>query len=88
MSEREAALDWLVNGEVGDSSRSLAAWMLGVPQSIVARPWDGDDCRRCVLLLERVPAWVDRLDDLAAAHPRWAASLPEIHRQLAERSTR
>lgn len=57
------ALFWALHGSTGSSSKSIAQHMAtglsdGMP------PSDADDRRRCIRLLELVPEWLPRLDEL------------------------
>jgi hypothetical protein len=74
------ALHWLLNGEVGQSSRAILRHMLGVPSengdpfgSSSAHPLDPGDLRRCLLLLSLFPEWKERLGEMATVSQKWAA---------------
>ncbi len=77
-SEQENALWWCLNGEHGMSSKSIYNELsrgLGCPQlgnDRTAAPHDPDDFRRCYLLLEAVPQWKSRLDELRKLSPIWS----------------
>lgn len=77
-SELKRALEWVVQGEVGISSKTIWAVMLGVADPhaenswrIYDRPWDVGDFRRCYLLLELIPEWKPRLNKVAELFPQW-----------------
>lgn len=71
---------WLQDGEVGSSSMTIWHVMTGEQ---MRRGWgphpplDPDDLRRCLLLLERFPAWRTRLPEVAAAYPEWSRLVDE-----------
>ena len=71
-----AAVEWLMSGERGLSSRAIFDWLL---LGQVDREWgaayprDPDDFRRCELLLRQVPELRDRMPEMAALGPEWAA---------------
>ncbi len=77
----DAELEWLLGTDTGTSSRVLLA-VLGQSTEATRRarvklrreyptPQDPDDLGRCVRLLDRFPAWRDRLGEIAAQHPAW-----------------
>lgn len=54
---------WALHGSTGSSSKSIAQHMAtGVGEGMP--PSDADDRRRCIELLELVPEWLPRLDEL------------------------
>ena len=68
------ALEWLFSEDTGVSSKTLAAVMLNVPAAAIDYPGvpvDGDDLGRCFRLLEKIPEWKSRLDEVADAFPSW-----------------
>lgn len=72
-----AIIDWLINGETGLSSKTLAAWIVGMPiDDIPNHPWDADDCRRCALLIQRLPE-VD-WHRITETYPEWERWVPVI----------
>jgi hypothetical protein len=75
---------WIVGGDVGLSSKTIWATMLGIDlgEDGVNHPHDPADLGRCLRLLELVPEWKPRLPELAALDPRWR-SLVEHWRELA-----
>lgn len=57
------ALFWALHGSTGMSSLSIAQHMAtGISDG--APPSDADDRSRCIRLLELVPEWLPRLDEL------------------------
>lgn len=64
---------WLLNGRVGMSSRSIYAHMTGrEPKDRWAYPSDPDDLNRCLLLLDLMPEWEPRMQEMAAHGKAWA----------------
>ena len=68
------ALDWLANGEVGISSRTMAMKLAfdQVPMDH-SHPYDPDDLDRCLKLLEWVPELRAELPRMASVSRQWAA---------------
>jgi hypothetical protein len=71
-------LDWIAYGDVGVSSRTIWAVMVGVIQkgpipcgSAYDVPHDPDDFRRCYNLLKLFPSWRQRLSRVSAIFPAW-----------------
>jgi hypothetical protein len=73
MSEREKALNWLAIGEVGTSSKTIACRLLNLPNSREYHPSDPDDLSRCIKLLNSVPEFRERLDEMKVVSPAWKA---------------
>lgn len=93
MSATADEFRWLLDGEVGSSSMTI--WHVMTGESM-RRGWDPkppldpDDLRRCLLLLERFPAWRERLHEVAARYPEWTRLVDEwddlaaaLHSELA-----
>lgn len=72
-----ALRDWLASGERGISSNFMVQHLTGVPATDrwfpYGHPDDGDDLRRCMLLLEAVPELKPLVPRMATASPEWAA---------------
>lgn len=69
---------WLIHGERGISSEAMAAVFMGLnPDPKWGRfgnhPHDPSDFNRCVGLLRMVPGTRERLSEIAAISPIWAA---------------
>lgn len=86
MSDREhRIIQWLITGEPGLSSRAIVAVMedvdVGVylshyqrrvsPNKRLPVPHDPDDFIRCMNLLEVVPEYRDRMDEMREASEAW-----------------
>lgn len=68
-SIHERAFEWLLSGDTGISSETLCAYMLGIEKKGPfgnQAPSDAADRGRCIRLLQRIPEWVPRLDELKA----------------------
>lgn len=72
-TEAERAMIWTSTGEVGLSSLTIWAVMIGVLQlpMDVSVPLDPDDFGRCYKLLLLIPEWRDRLAEVAAKYSEW-----------------
>lgn len=64
------ALNWLFNGEVGMSSKTILGFYLGIFVRKDA-PHDYADFRRCMKLLELIPEAKEALPDLAQISHHW-----------------
>jgi hypothetical protein len=66
---------WIVGGDVGQSSKTIWAAMLGIDlgEDGANHPHDPADLGRCLRLLELMPEWTPRLPELAALDPCWHA---------------
>lgn len=85
---------WLAGGERGTSSNTIVEHLTGLPalgrgwdRSGPCHPHDPDDLRRCLLLLEAVPAFKSRFYEMQDASKEWNAitvHLKELTRLLTE----
>ena len=62
---------WLDGPDTGLSSRTICRVMMGHPLRYGSTPRDPADLGRCIRLLDRFPAWRDRLGEVAARYPEW-----------------
>ena len=72
--ETRRGLKWVFGEDTGLSSRTIAGVMLNVPTEHIHRPsfpLDGDDLGRCLRLLDKMPEWKARLDEVAVCFPAW-----------------
>lgn len=67
------ALTWLMGSDTGISSKALCAHMLGVDIAAIDKrpPSDASDRGRCIRLLNLIPEWVPRLDELENLPDTW-----------------
>lgn len=71
VAERGAA--WLLDGRVGASSKSIYSHMTGrFNADGYSYPRDPDDLNRCLLLLDLIPEWADRMPEMAKYGKQWA----------------
>ena len=73
----DQAREWAVMGEQGASSQAIFSVLTGVNLSKAANginravPLDLGGLRRCLLLLERVPEFASRIQEVAQLSPEW-----------------
>lgn len=74
-TKKDKLLDWLVNGEVGRSSKRIAsvASCGKAVQNQWDHPHDPDDLRRCLMLVEQIPEVREDFPTLAQCSPEWKA---------------
>lgn len=68
-------INWLASGERGASSNTIVQHLTGLDALGGWRgshPWDPDDLRRCIKLLEACPILAERFDDMRDVSPEWA----------------
>ena len=59
-------IEWALGEDTGRSSKALARHMVGIKNvSRHSAPSDSDDRGRCIRLLNLIPEWWDRLDEMA-----------------------
>lgn len=59
-------LIWLLSEDTGISSKAIARWMgIGEFNARSIPPSDADDRGRCIRLLELIPEWIPRLNEMA-----------------------
>lgn len=68
----ERAAKWLLDGQVGMSSRAIYCHMTGNEDKRWSYPSDPDDLNRCLLLLDLIPEWKERMGEMAARGTAWA----------------
>lgn len=74
LNEQQRALWWIINGDVGISSSTIWATMMGVDiedDAETAPFFDVPDFQRCYELLELIPEWHARLSEVALKYPGW-----------------
>lgn len=70
----EAAAIWLATGERGNSSETMFTHLTGVNANRGTKnshPYDPDDLRRCLLLLDQVPELKAEFPRMASVSPAW-----------------
>ena len=71
MTFDERVNSWIVGGDTGLSSTTIWAVMLGLDAAVGNHPHDPADLGRCLRLLELMPEWRHRLQELADLSPEW-----------------
>src|SRR3546814_15989871 len=66
----QRAQHWHENGEVGTSSLTIFHHFVGSSMEHTSAPADLADLRRCLFLLDHVPAWKSRIGELEEV-PGW-----------------
>jgi hypothetical protein len=65
---------WLAKGQTGLSSLTMAHWLaFAQPYHRSSHPYDPDDLRRCLLLLDAAPLLRPELHLMAEVSTKWAA---------------
>ena len=75
-NQEKKIMKWLVDGEVGLSSKTMASIALGYEDSELNWPRDPSDFRRCYLFLSKCIDWRNHkglLDKLASLSKEWRA---------------
>lgn len=68
------AAKWAAGSDTGASSKAMLKVMLGDrPKTSFCYPSDGSDLGRCIGLLDAVPEYRERLAEMKAIGPEWAA---------------
>lgn len=67
------AARWAATGSTGVSSLAIMSMMMGAAPDWHSYPHDAGDFGRCVGLLDAVPEWRERIGEMAAVGPEWAA---------------
>ena len=71
-SLRAKVLDWVANGELGQSSKAMALAAAGSNGGSKFAPADPADFNRCLLLLQAVPEINAHMHKVARLSDRWA----------------
>jgi hypothetical protein len=76
-------IEWALGGDTGSSSKSICRHMMGMePLSFDwIGPSDSDDRGRCIRLLNLVPEWWSRLDEMAKVSEYWEKQIPLIRKE-------
>ena len=75
--------EWIIEGEVGTSSKTIWAVMMGVVKEKRECNWDydtpkdPDDFKRCWKLIMSIPEWRPRLPEVAAIFSKWIPFIRE-----------
>lgn len=63
---------WIANGETGMSSKTMWNYFMGNRGFEINHPHDPDDFKRCHKLLQAVPEWRGRMDELRGLSHAWS----------------
>jgi hypothetical protein len=81
-SVEKRAARWAASGKTGTSSKAMLSVMLGErPKTSFCYPHDGGDLGRCIGLLDAVPEYRERLNEMKSVGKEWAALIdhwPEL----------
>lgn len=77
MTISERANEWICSDDTGTSSKTIWAVMQRTKARDRDVPYDAGDFGRCYRLLELIPEWRARLDDVARAQPAWVGIVRE-----------
>ena len=72
--DEQRAIQWMMGGDTGISSKAIWGVMMGTPPIIwweQSPPLDPDDFGRCYRLLALIPNWRPRLAEVSALFPQW-----------------
>ena len=64
-------IKWFLNGNVGASSKTIAARMCRIKETHPRHPLDPSDFKRCLDFLDAVPDARARLHDMCDVSPQW-----------------
>ena len=72
---KDKILNWLANGETGESSKAIAFKMAGVEKNYKwgSHPSDPGDFKRCLKLINLIPEIRPRLDEMRSVSVCWNA---------------
>lgn len=74
-------INWATDDDTGASSEFLCRYLLGFDANKkwgYSAPYDADDRGRCIRLLNKIPGWWDRLDELSGVSEEWEKQIPLI----------
>lgn len=71
MSKDQKLIEWLLSDDTGASSKAIASHM-ALGKSDGSFPWDPSDIGRCFRLLEAVPEWKGRIEEMGVYSKIWA----------------
>ena len=72
------AYQWIVGLDTGLSSKVIWSVMMGVETGWASLPHDEDDYGRCIRLLQFIPEWQSRLDEVVEKYPEWKKATEHI----------
>ncbi len=84
--EQRRLFDWATGDDTGASSMCIARFMLGLESSVWQRHWspsDADDRGRCKRLLDLIPTWWERLDEMRTLSEDWNKQIDILKQERA-----
>lgn len=70
--QKTIALNWLFGDDTGLSSRAICSHMLGLDFSSGSYPSDPSDLGRCLRLLQLIPDWKARINEMSIYGTGWS----------------
>lgn len=66
-------IEWATGDDTGSSSLDMCRFMLGLEprRRYYERPYDKADRGRCIRMLNEVPEWWDRVDEMRGLSTEW-----------------
>lgn len=68
---QDQVIDWLLNGEVGASSRCMAFYLAFGKLGDKNHPLDPADFDRCLQMLKKAPSLRERIHEMSAVSSEW-----------------
>ncbi|MBL8499575.1 MAG: hypothetical protein JNL77_03160 [Nitrosomonas sp.] len=80
MDTKDKIIQWLLSDDTGVSSVAIVSKMTGhKPLWGNGVPYDQDDFGRCHRLLEAIPEFMVRIEEMAECSPQWAVLVKHWH---------
>ena len=81
MDTKERIIRWFLLYDTGISSKAMVSQMTGfnTGRQWSDHPRDGGDFGRCLSLLEAVPEFMVRIEEMAQRSPQWAVLVEHWH---------
>jgi hypothetical protein len=84
MTKEQIIIKWATGDDTGVSSRFLCRWLYGFDPADLryyTAPSDASDRGSCIRLLNLIPEWWDRLDEMAGVSKGWEEQIPLIKKE-------
>lgn len=75
-------LQWIVSNDTGVSSKTIWSVIMGVEPDYADVPADEADYGRCIRLLQLIPQWQSRLNEVVDKYPEWKEAIKRIRATL------
>jgi len=81
MDTKDKIIQWLLSDDTGISSMAIVSQMTGFKTGQWGDdyPTDGYDFGRCQRLLEKIPEFMVRIEEMAQSSPQWAVLVEHWH---------